>query len=309
MNSGASSAPKRTRVVVTVRVRGCGAARTGARRLRASGRPWKRRGFCARNGPGAGARYSSNARRGRSRPPLCRSNGGCAWGRLPRRPATSRGGVPGSGSPAGGARAGRGRCPPNGPRRDVGHDLARPAAPGAPDPARVGLATHEAPGFVQLQHVAPARRAGASRSMAGGLRLFSPSHLATVCRAPPKPRSGRPQPQALDLRGPQDQRFALRADGRALGGERPVRSAGFAKTLLRAAGVVSGSAEGRAATGRAARRRRFHAHSIVEKICFVARLSAATVSSPKPMPISRRAVAPCCEALRAFPQRDSLYPN
>ena len=123
------------------RVKDCSDRRITAEPLRASGRPWKRRGLCVRNVRGVGATCSSSVRRSRFPRRLCRTSGGCAVETPYRKPARSRCAWPGTGSPAGYVHAGRGHCPPNEPPHS-GDDLTGLPTQGKPDPAWVRLATH-----------------------------------------------------------------------------------------------------------------------------------------------------------------------
>ena len=76
---------------------------------------------------------------------------------------------------------------------EVCDHLAGLAAQGDPHPARVGLGAHEAPEFIEFEHVAFFGWQERVAQWWETCRFFS-SHLATVCRATPKTRSAARSP-------------------------------------------------------------------------------------------------------------------
>ena len=182
---------------------------------------------------------------------------------VPAKPARSHCAWPDAGSPAGCVRAGRGHFGRNGlpqsERRPGGFADTKQSRPSAGSPCN--LRSSKA-------RPTPARRlfrlARACRLAVGDFRLFF-EPLGDGLPGYPEDALGCSQPKSLDLHRPQDQRLALRVDGRAFGYQHPMRPAGFAKKLLRAAGVVTGFDEGHAAAGRAARNGGFHTHSSLRK--------------------------------------------
>ena len=184
--------------------------------------------------------------------------------KLPRTPARSHCGWPGSDSPVGCVLARPGHSRPSGPRRSRprsdgsgGRERSRPSADWLW--SRRSSRVHR----VQARRLSPP--AARFHSGAAGWRLFFqppgdglPGHAKEPLRGP--------QAQPFGGDRLQDQGLADRVGSRALGREHPMCPASVAKVLLTAARVVAAFDEGGAAASRTTGSRGIHAHSSLIKL-------------------------------------------